>query len=133
MGRVRDERPAQRRSTRSVAGACAWPGFARNRWRMELRRALAGPGAIGRYIRRHVRAIWIWLHLPTRRIRSRYHQGWRASSFPLDDRRHRRSIKMVQRNRITRQALQETFDQLPKEHNAATKSFALACAVTRGF
>jgi hypothetical protein len=40
---------------------------------------------------------------------------------------------MVQRNRITPEALQETFDQIPKELNGTTQSFALASAVVRGF
>jgi hypothetical protein len=40
---------------------------------------------------------------------------------------------MVQRNRITREALQDAFDQIPKELNGATQSFALASAIVRGF
>ena len=40
---------------------------------------------------------------------------------------------MVQRNRITPESLQETLDQIPKELNNATQSFALASAVVRGF
>jgi hypothetical protein len=40
---------------------------------------------------------------------------------------------MVRRNRITSQALQDVFDQIPKELNGVTQSFALASAVVRGF
>jgi hypothetical protein len=40
---------------------------------------------------------------------------------------------MVKRNRITREALQNTFNQIPKEFNSTAKSFTLASAVVRGF
>src|SRR5438876_6591831 len=100
---------------------------------MDLRRALAGSGAFGRFVRRHARAVWVAMYLSARRIAGRYHRGWRASAFPVDDRRHRRSIKMVQRNRITSKALQDVFDQIPKEFNGFQQSCTLASAVVRGF
>jgi hypothetical protein len=100
---------------------------------MDLRRTLAGPRAFGRFVCRHARVIWVTVYLSVRRIAGRYHLRRRASTFPLDIRSHRRSIKMVQRNRITSKALQEAFDQIPKELNGATQSFALASAVVRGF
>ncbi len=100
---------------------------------MDFRRALAGPSALGRSVRRYARAILVSIYLSARRIAGRYHQGRRASAFPLDDRSHRRNIKMVQRNRITREALRKVFDQIPKELSSETRSLELAGAVLRGF
>src|SRR6266446_233133 len=100
---------------------------------MDLRRVLARPSTFGRSVARYARAVCVSVYLSARRLTGRYHQGWRTSSFPLDDRRHRRSVKMVQRNRIARRSLQDTFDQIPKELNSVTQSFALASALVRGF
>jgi hypothetical protein len=98
---------------------------------MDLHRALAESGAFWRSIRHHVRAFQVWVYLSTRRIAGQY--AMRTRTFPLQDRRYRRRIKMVERNRIDQQALQETFDQIPERFNAATQSFALASAIVRGF
>jgi hypothetical protein len=83
---------------------------------------------VRRSIRRYARAILVSAYLSARRIVGRYHQGRRACIFPLDDRRYRRSIKMVQRNRITPEALRDAFNQIPCEFNEATRSAVLATA-----
>jgi hypothetical protein len=40
---------------------------------------------------------------------------------------------MVERRRLTPEALQEFFEQIPNDFNAATQSFWLASAVARGY
>jgi hypothetical protein len=100
---------------------------------MDLCGALAGSGAFGRSVRRYAGAIWVSVYLSARRIAGRYYQGRRASAFPLDNRRYRRNIKLVQRTRITQKALQDVFDKIPKEYNGVQQSFVLASAVVRGF
>jgi hypothetical protein len=88
---------------------------------------------VRRSIRRYAGAILVSAYLSARRIVGRYHQGRRARIFPLDDRRHRRSIKMVQRNRITPEALRDAFNQIPCQFNEATRSAVLATVVLKGF
>jgi hypothetical protein len=81
-----------------------------------------------------MRAIWIWIYLLVRRITGRYYQSRRGSAFPLDGKSPRRSIKMVQQTRITRQELDETYQEIRKfGYSAADGSSVLASAVLRAY
>jgi hypothetical protein len=100
---------------------------------MDFRRALAGPHTLVGFVRRHVGAIWIWLSLSVPWIKSNYHRGRRAGAFRIDDKKYRRSIQVVQRNRITRKALQEAFEQIPAHFSGMSQSFFLAGSVVRVF
>ncbi len=102
---------------------------------MVIHWSLARTGALRGRASRHARAVGIWAYLSLQRITGRHHRARRTGIIPFDDRSHRRSIKMVERIRITSEALKECFDTLPPEvrTNGATESFALAAGVVRGF
>jgi hypothetical protein len=100
---------------------------------MDFRRALAGPHTLVGFVRRHLGAIWIWLYLSVRWIKGNDHQGRRTDAFRIGYKTYRRSIQVVQRNRITRKALQEAFEQIPTHFSGMSQSFFLAGSVVRGF
>jgi hypothetical protein len=120
-------------AAREVLRACTRPRLARSCWQMDFRRALAGPHTLVGFVRRHLGAIWIWLYLSVRWIKGNYHQGRRTDAFRIGYKTYRRSIQVVQRNRITRKALQEAFEQIPTHFSGMSQSFFLAGSVVRSF
>ena len=102
---------------------------------MAIPRSLAGPKAFWHVGRRYLGAVGLWSYLVWQRFSRLSHREGRTEPFPIDQKGNRIRLRMVDRKRVSLEALQKCFDELPKEwagQNSELQSFAVSAAVVRG-